>query len=49
MTEPQKLPLAERRDALQAMLAEGVLLKVAAWRVGVSYRTAVRYKAEIAA
>ena len=34
----------ERRDAVRRMLAEGEALKVAAWKVGVGYRTAWEYK-----
>ncbi len=44
-TETRQKAARERAQALQSLLRQGECLKRAAWSVGVSYRTARRYKA----
>lgn len=44
-TEARQEAARGRAQALRSLLQQGECLKRAAWRVGVSYRTAKRYKA----
>lgn len=44
-TDARQEAARKRAQALRSLLRQGECLKRAAWRVGVSYRTAKRYKA----